>query len=90
VHWQDLWTVVQWQDERGVWHDVESWQGSLDEFSDDVGTKIWWAAKSDLSKGPFRWMIYQDKGGRLLEQSSEFYLPTFVGERVVVEVMCGL
>ena len=55
-----------------------------------MGYKTWWVAKSDLAKGPFRWMVYRSKGGSLLEQSSAFYLPTFVGERVVVEVMCGL
>ena len=88
--WQDPWTVVQWQDRSGEWHDVEGWQGSFDEFSGDVGTKTWWVAKSDLAKGPFRWMIYRGKGGRLLEQSLEFYLPTSVGERVVVEANCGL
>jgi hypothetical protein len=31
---QDLlsgaWTVVQWQDTAGNWHDVEGWQGWLD------------------------------------------------------------
>lgn len=90
LHWQDPWTVVQWQDHSGEWHDVEGWQGTFDEFSENVGRKTWWVAKLDLAKGPFRWMVYRSKGGRLLGQSLEFYLPTFVGERVVVEVMCGL
>jgi len=88
LHWQDPWTVVQWQDHSGGWHDVEEWQGTFDEFG-NVGSKTWWVAKSDLAKGPFRWMVYRGKGGRLLEQSSVFDLPTSVGERVVVEVMCG-
>jgi hypothetical protein len=30
VHWQELWTSVQWQDAGGEWHAVEGWQGTLD------------------------------------------------------------
>ena len=25
IHWQELWTVVQWQDEWDNWQDVEGW-----------------------------------------------------------------
>ena len=34
------WTIVQWQDSAGGWHDIEGWQGTLDE-SDQ---KMWWLA----------------------------------------------
>ncbi len=88
-HWQELWTVVQWQDTWGDWHDVEGWQGALDdveigEGGEVVGQKVWWVAESDLGKGPFRWRVYQ--GWRLLAQSGTFDLPDSNGATVMVEV----
>ena len=67
-HWQELWTVVQWQDDKGAWRNVEGWQGSLDEVVTDeggtvVGHKTWWVAKDDLGRGPFRWRVYRSQGG---------------------------
>jgi len=70
----------------GDWHDVEGWQGTLDEVNDGVGKKVWWVVKSDLGKGPFRWMIYQGQGGRPLAQSEPFYLPRSADESVNIEV----
>jgi hypothetical protein len=91
VHWQDLWTVVQWQDAWGDWHDVEGWQGSLDqvivvENGQVVGKKTWWVARHDLGTGPFRWLIYQGKESRLLGASEPFYLPDSGGAIKQVEV----
>jgi hypothetical protein len=65
-----VWTVVQWQDSAGGWHDVEGWRGTL-----DGGQKIWWVAQRDFDKGPFRWVIYEGQGGRQLATSESFYLP---------------
>lgn len=92
VPWQDLWTIVQWQDEWGSWHDVEGWRGTLDhvvigESGEVVGKGIWWVAKSDLGKGPFRWVVYWRKEGKLLATSESFYLPGTVGEIVRIEVV---
>ncbi len=91
VHWQELWTVVEWQDEKGVWRTVKGWQGILDDVSIDAsglvwGKKVWWVAGDDLGRGPFRWTVYRDKGGRLLGRSELFYLPksTNVFEHVEV------
>lgn len=91
IHWQDLWTVVQWKDAWGSWHDVEGWRGELDdavigEGGKVVGEKTWWVARSDLGKGPFRWLIYRGEGGRVLAISEPFYLPGTPGKRVMVEV----
>jgi len=86
---QELWTVVQWQDGSGDWHDVEGWQGTLDDIQNEIGYKVWWVAKSGLGTGPFRWLVYQSKGGRLLATSEPFYLPGFKGGTVMVEVSPG-
>lgn len=85
AHWQTLWTVVQWQDQRGVWHDVEGWQGSLDELVNVQGYKSWWVASENLGRGPFRWAIYKSQGGILLYISEPFDLPATSSERVTVE-----
>jgi hypothetical protein len=85
--WQELWTVVQWQDPyTGKWRDVAGWQGTFDGVKDGVGRKNWWVASGDLGTGPFRWRIYRSKGGKLLATSEEFTLPERVNTAVRVEV----
>jgi len=82
----DRWTVVQWQDALGGWHDVEGWRGALDEVSNGVGKKKWWVARPNFDTGPFRWVIYQNQGGKLLAASESFRLPPYENLAVVVEV----
>jgi hypothetical protein len=93
-HWQELWTVVQWQDRRGKWHEVEGWRGTLDEIErqgdEYEGSKVWWVSKSDFEKGPFRWLVYRTKGGSLVAESDPFSLPHFIGEIVKVETSPAL
>lgn len=95
VQWQELWTIVQWQDRWGDWHEVEGWQGTLDEVNRDEGAgvwegkKVWWVAKADLGTGPFRWVVYRARGSKPVAQSESFYLPDSSGERVRVEVSLG-
>ena len=89
--WQELWTVVQWQDPHtGTWREVESWQGTLDGVrgEDDglTGHKTWWVARRDRGTGPFRWQVYRTKGGPLVVTSEPFDLPAGGGQTVVVEV----
>lgn len=95
VHWQDLWTIVQWQSAQGDWYQVEGWQGELDDVATDeagevVGKKTWWIAEADLNKGPFRWLIYAGgKGkGKPLAKSELFYLPD-LGAVERVEISLG-
>jgi len=94
AHWQQAWTVVQWQDLDGDWHEVEGWRGTLDSITVDeggaaVGRKAWWVAEDDLGTGPFRWLIYRDEGGRSLAASEPFHLPSFNKETVTVELTLG-
>jgi hypothetical protein len=91
THWQDLWTVVQWQDPTGAWHDVEGWRGTLDEVRSDedgavTGYKTWWVGGEHMGEGPFRWLVYQGKGGWLLATSESFDLPSVDKTTLVVEV----
>lgn len=91
VHWQDLWTVVQWQDAQGAWHDVEGWQGTLDDVVSGeagaiMGCKGWWVAQADLGKGPFRWVVAQGKDRPALATSALFNLPGADGVGVTVQV----
>ena len=84
--WDQVWTVVQWQDARGNWHTVEGWQGTLDELVKFDGVKTWWVYRSDWGKGPFRWLVYERRGGRLLAQSTAFKLPSAQDQKIKVEV----
>jgi hypothetical protein len=95
ARWQELWTVVEWQDDKGAWRTVERWQGSMDDASITDGgliwgKKMWWVADGDLGKGPFRWAIYRDREGRLLGRSQPFYLPDSINAIKHVEVTVGL
>jgi hypothetical protein len=76
------WTVVQWQDAQGGWHDVEGWQGTFDRENQVA----WWVAPDDMGKGPFRWAVYPSRGGQLLATSDSFYLPDSVDKGVGVEI----
>ena len=90
MDWQDLYTVVQWQDEWGSWHDVNGWRGTLDKVytsSDQVkGMKTWWVPSELLGDGLFRWQVYTSQHGGMLAQSTEFDLPELVGHSVIVKV----
>jgi hypothetical protein len=77
-----VWTIVQWQDTAGGWHDIEGWSGSLDEGNQ----KTWWLGPNLLGKGPFRWLVYQGERGKLLATSDSFYLPDTAGKKVRVEM----
>jgi hypothetical protein len=86
VGWQDVQTVVQWQDPwTGDWHDVEGWQGGLDSVAlgkdGVVGSKGWWVGEDDLNKGPFRWQVWV--GDTLVGESDPFNLPPNRGAVVV-------
>ncbi len=82
----NLWTVVQWQDGEGNWHDVESWRGILDEIHEHKGDKIWWVLPGEYGDGPCRWQVYDRAGGKLLATSHAFYLPT-ANRHVIAEVV---
>ena len=81
----NLWTVVQWQDGVGNWHDVESWRGILDTIHEHKGDKIWWVLPYSYGDGPCRWLVYDRAGGQLLATSHAFYLPE-ANRRVIIEV----
>ncbi|MDY7080385.1 MAG: hypothetical protein SXV54_26190 [Chloroflexota bacterium] len=88
VHGQELWTIVQWRDDKGYWRDVEGWQGTLDaiatgEDGDVVGYKTWWVAKTDSNRGPFRWVVYKSRDGAALVRSESFYLPDATSKTVI-------
>jgi hypothetical protein len=67
----DVWTVVQWRDALGEWHDVEGWQAMLD----DADSKRWWVAPKDFGAGPFRWQVLTAPAGEMLLLSEVFMLP---------------
>ena len=66
------WTAIEWQDSNtGKWHLVDGWRGDLN----SAGTQSWWVGRNQLGRGPFRWLVYDSKGGKLLTTSAEFDMP---------------
>lgn len=80
-----IWTVVQWEDEAGAWHDVDGWCGHLDDAR--VGTKTWWVSAADYGRGPFRWVVLEDQDGPMQAASAPFDLPSGTGRVLDVGVM---
>jgi hypothetical protein len=74
------WTVVQWGDALGGWHDVEGWRGELDSGQQ----KVWWVLGKDFGTGPFRWVVLERPGGRVWAISPAFSLPAGAGQWVIV------
>ena len=79
------WSVIQWQDRAGEWHNVEGWQGVLDQN----GGQRWWVAEKDFGKKSFRWLVTQGLGGPVLGASTPFNLPAGANETVQVAVTVG-
>jgi len=76
-----VWSVVQWQDVNGDWHDVDGWRGTATN-----GTVEWWVAQKDFGTGPFRWAVSQSPGGEISAASKVFTLPAASGEILTVTV----
>ena len=77
-----FWSVVQWKDVQGGWHDVGGWQGTL-----ETGYgRSWGVLPKDFGKGPFRWVVYAGPEGDLLGASEDFWLPHYGGQTVNVEI----
>jgi hypothetical protein len=85
--WQDLRTVVQWQDRLGDWHAVDGWRGALDEFIGGEGRQVWWVAEKDFGSGPFRWAVTDGRSDQPVAVSRSFNLPARSNEKVIVEMM---
>ena len=77
-----VWSVVQWQDSDGHWHNVDGWQGDLD----STGTRRWWVEAKDFNTGPFRWQIFNGPDDQLLATSTTFTLPHEANKVLEVEV----
>jgi len=65
-----VWTVVQWQDGMGRWHDVEGWRGQA-----HGGEIAWKVEEKDFRTGPFRWVAYDSNSGRVIGATYSFFLP---------------
>ena len=85
--WQELWTVVQWQDINGGWHDVEGWRGTPDRIAEGAGLKTWWVAEKDFGTGPFRWVVRHGQHGEYPTASETFTLPSAIGATLSIDVL---
>jgi hypothetical protein len=74
------WSVVQWQDSAGNWHEVEGWRGSA------ANSSRWWVHPKDFGTGPFRWLVTTEPGGTVLKVSEPLSLPSGANETTLVTV----
>ena len=79
---EGLWTEIEWKNEKGKWEDVNGWQG----FFTDENNVFWCVGENDLGAYWYRWKIYDQQGGVLIETSKTFQLPKSVGETTLIEV----
>ncbi len=84
--WQDMYTVVQWQEDSGTWQDVTGWRGTLDTVENAIGEKSWWFSEVNFGTGPFRWGVYAHEHGEQLALSEVFTLPTCANSALYVTV----
>ncbi len=75
------WSVVQWQDINGAWHDVDGWRGAVEN-----GTVTWWVAPKDFGTGPFRWAVSLSAASEIVAAGEPFTLPAASNETVIVTV----
>ncbi len=80
---------MEWQDDKSQWNTVEGWQGAFDEVCGGVGQKKLGGRDDVLGQGPFRWVVYLQKGGTPLAGSGNFNLPASSREAVVVSLSLG-
>lgn len=78
---QKYWTEVEWQDGQGNWHLVEGWRGYTSN-----GAVRWFVREAHFGQGPFRWQVYEEKEGILLNHSAPFFLPKMAQEIVEIKV----
>ncbi len=68
--YRDAWSLVQWLDGVGNWHDVNGWLGQM------AGGEVQWhVLPQDYDTGPFRWVILDAPDGAVLAASKPFDLP---------------
>ncbi len=77
----DAWTIVQWQDGNGAWHNVEGWRTALVD-----GYQLWWLGRGHYGTGPFRWCVLDAPMGSIVAASEPFYMPERSGEWTHVAV----
>jgi len=51
-----------------------------------IGQMRWQVAEKDFGSGPFRWVVYDKDGGRLIAVSGSFTLPNSGSQTVTVQM----
>lgn len=72
---EKAWVSVQWLDGSAVWHNVEGWQGNIAKTKDNKPFQQWAVLNNAYGLGPFRWVVYAERGGKVWAVSPNFNLP---------------
>ena len=85
----NAWTIVQWQDEFGRWHDIQGWGGypTWDAQNQEWAVE-WWVDEENFSEGPFRWVGTADENNqKRLFVTASFILPERMGQIVDITLV---
>lgn len=74
---------VQWQDPLGGWHNIDSWLVPFDESQ--LGYVPNYVDPSDFGTGPYRWVLFDSLGGKILGTSAPFMFPGGDGDDPTTE-----
>jgi hypothetical protein len=89
--WYEVWSWIQWQDSLGQWHNVDGWQGTLEDIQSYNGIymafKTWRLFDGLYGQGPFRWVVSDSYMGTTVAISEPFYLPAQSGQVLCVDVL---
>lgn len=83
--YRDAWSLVQWVDGAGNWHNVTGWLGQI------VGGEVQWRVlPKDYDTGPFRWVILDAPDGAIVAASKPFTLPNPGAPLLVINALSAL
>jgi len=69
------WVGVQWQDPAGAWHNIDAWVGPLD--PKQGGYVVHSVNPANFGTGPYRWILWDKQGGKVVAMSAPFSFPTY-------------
>lgn len=74
---------VQWQDPTGGWHNIDNWLVPFDQSQ--LGYTPNYVDPADFGTGPYRWVLFDSLGGKILGTSEPFMFPGGDGDDPTTE-----
>lgn len=69
------WVGVQWQDPAGMWRNIDAWVAPLDPTQGGYVNHA--VDPASFGTGPYRWIVWDKQGGKVVAMSASFSFPTY-------------